>query len=112
MSPAWHPDGKHLVYVLLRMSVQKFIFKTYTPKNEKSNGFPGINGAPEFSPDGRYLALSCQKTVIRKCIRMILDEKLKRITYHYGIDTEPVWSVDGESLILLRARVASLRFIA
>ena len=106
MSPSWHPDGKHIVYVTFENKRSEiYIQNLYTQKRKKITGFPGINGAPEFSPDGRYLALSLSKDGNPEVYTYDLQtKKLKRITYHYGIDTEPVWSVDGESLIFTSER--------
>jgi TolB protein len=106
MSPAWSPDGKHVVYVSFEHDKPEiFIHDIYTAKRELVSSSAGINGAPVWSPDGKRLALTLSKDGSPDIYVLYLkDKSLKRLTKHWSIDTEAVWLPDGESLVFTSSR--------
>lgn len=106
MSPAWSPDGKHVVYVSFENDKPEiFIHDIYTASREAVSKYPGINGAPVWSPDGTRLALTLSKDGNPDIYVLHLkDKSLKRITKHWSIDTEAIWMPDGGSLVFTSSR--------
>jgi TolB protein len=106
MSPAWSPDGRHVVYVSFEHDKPEiFIHDIYTAKRDVVSTYSGINGAPVWSPDGTRLALTLSKDGNPDIYVLYLkDKSLKRITRHWSIDTEAAWMPDGKSLVFTSSR--------
>jgi TolB protein len=106
MSPAWSPDGKHVVYVSFENDKSEiFVHDIYTASREVVSKYSGINGAPVWSPDGARLALTLSKDGNPDIYVLNLKSKsLKRVTKHWSIDTEASWMPDGESLVFTSSR--------
>ncbi|TVP88767.1 MAG: Tol-Pal system beta propeller repeat protein TolB [Thioalkalivibrio sp.] len=109
MSPAWSPDGRHLVYVSFENRRSEiFRHNVETGARDRLASHPGINSAPAWSPDGKRLAMSLSRDGTPNIYVMDIDTgELTQVTRSNAIDTEPAWSADGETLYFTSDRAGS-----
>jgi Tol biopolymer transport system component len=56
--PAWHPDGKHVVYAMMRPKGQNedlYLMRRDGSHKTRITLDPAVDGHPAFSPDGHWL---------------------------------------------------------
>ena len=101
MSPAWSPDGSHLVYVSFETGhATVYVQSLYTNQRELLADFRGSNSAPAWSPDGKQLAIVLTRDGSSEIYLLHPDGTgLHRITYNGSITTEPIFSPDGQTLL-------------
>jgi TolB protein len=101
MSPAWSPDGSHLVYVSFETGhAVVYVQSLFTNQRMVLAGFPGSNSAPSWSPDGKYLAIVLTRDGSSEIYLIRPDGSgLRRLTFIDGIATEPSFSPDGQTLL-------------
>lgn len=111
MSPAWHPAGTKLAYVVIgmehgRASVR--ILDLLTGTMRVISARPGLNGAPAWSPTGNKLAmtLSYQGNPDIYIYNLVTDS-LRQLTHSPAIDTEATWSPNGEYIAFTSGRGGS-----
>src|SRR5450759_3538089 len=99
MSPAWSPDGSHLVYVSFETGhAVIYVQSLYTNQRMVLADFPGSNSAPVWSPDGNQLAIVLTRDGSSQIYLVRPDGNgLRRITFSGAIDTEPNFSPDGQT---------------
>jgi TolB protein len=106
ISPAWHPDGKSLLYTCFRRRNPDLyqIFLSTRSDILLSNA-PGLNAAPAWSPDGKRIALMMsgeENTEI-----YLLDSRGKnplRLTHSWDNKASPAWSPDGKQIAFVADR--------
>jgi TolB protein len=101
MSPAWSPDGSHLVYVSFETGhAVVYVQSLFTNQRMVLADFPGSNSAPSWSPDGKYLAIVLTRDGSSEIYLIRLDGSgLRRLTFIDAIATEPSFSPDGQTLL-------------
>ncbi|MDZ7802840.1 Tol-Pal system beta propeller repeat protein TolB [Thiohalophilus sp.] len=109
LSPAWSPDGRHLVFVsFARGRSEIYIQNIQSGERQRVAAFDGLNSAPAWSPEGQYLAMTLSRDGNPEIYVMHLEtQKLQRITRNYAIDTEPAWLPDGRGLVFTSDRGGS-----
>lgn len=63
-SPAWHPDGVHIIYTTARHgrdNYELYLMTTTGRRKTRITYSPGADIFPAFSPDGRYLLWSSKR---------------------------------------------------
>ncbi len=101
MSPAWSPDGSHLVYVSFETGhAVVYVQSLFTNKRMKLADFSGSNSAPAWSPDGKQLAIVLTRDGSSEIYLVRPDGSgLRRLTFVNAIATEPSFSPDGQTLL-------------
>jgi len=101
MSPAWSPDGSHLVYVSFETGhAAVYVQSLYTKQRIVLADFRGSNSAPAWSPDGKQLAIVLTRDGSSQIYLVRPDGSgIRRITFSGTIDTEPNFSPDGQSIL-------------
>ncbi len=101
MSPAWSPDGSHLVYVSFETGhAVVYVQSLYTRQRMVLADFAGSNSAPAWSPDGKQLAIVLTRDGSSEIYLMQPDGSgLHRLTFLDSIATEPSFSPDGQTLL-------------
>jgi TolB protein len=101
MSPAWSPDGSHLVYVSFETGhAVVYVQSLFTNQRMAVADFSGSNSAPSWSPDGKQLAIVLTRDGSSEIYLMRPDGSgLRRLTYIESIATEPSFSPDGQTLL-------------
>lgn len=109
MSPAWSPDGSHLVYVSFETGhAAIYVQSLYTNQRKLLADFRGSNSAPAWSPDGKQMAVVLTRDGSSQIYLMRPDGSgLRRLTFSGAIDTEPDFSPDGQSLLFTSDRGGS-----
>jgi len=109
MSPAWSPDGSHLVYVSFETGhAVIYVQSLYTNQRSVLANFSGSNSAPAWSPDGKQLAIVLTRDGSSQIYLAKPDGSgIRRITFSNTIDTEPNFSPDGQSLLFTSDRGGS-----
>ena len=109
MSPAWSPDGSHLVYVSFETGhAVIYVQSLYTNQRIVLANFSGSNSAPAWSPDGKQLAIVLTRDGSSQIYLARPDGSgIRRITFSNTIDTEPNFSPDGQSLLFTSDRGGS-----
>jgi TolB protein len=109
MSPAWSPDGSHLVYVSFETGhAAIYVQSLYTNQRMVLADFRGSNSAPAWSPDGKQLAIVLTRDGSSQIYLIRPDGSgIRRITFSAAIDTEPNFSPDGQSLLFTSDRGGS-----
>jgi TolB protein len=106
ISPAWHPDGKSLLFTCFRRRNPDLyqIFLSTTSDILLSNA-RGLNAAPAWSPDGKRIALMMsgdENTEI-----YLVDSRGKnplRLTRSWDNKASPAWSPDGKQIAFVADR--------
>jgi TolB protein len=101
MSPAWSPDGSHLVYVSFETGhATVYMQSLYTNQRMVLANFRGSNSAPAWSPDGKQMAIVLTRDGSSEIYLIRPDGSgLHRITFNGSISTEPIFSPDGQTLL-------------
>ncbi len=101
MSPAWSPDGSHLVYVSFETGhAVVYVQSLFTNQRMKLADFSGSNSAPAWSPDGKQLAIVLTRDGSSEIYLVRPDGSgLRRLTFVNAIATEPSFSPDGQTLL-------------
>ena len=101
MSPAWSPDGSHLVYVSFETGhATVYVQSLYTNQRIVLANFRGSNSAPAWSPDGRQMAIVLTRDGSSDIYLIRPDGSgIHRLTYNGSISTEPIFSPDGQTLL-------------
>ena len=101
MSPAWSPDGSHLVYVSFETGhATVYVQSLYTNKRFMLADFRGSNSAPAWSLDGKQMAIVLTRDGSSEIYLIRPDGSgIHRITYNGSISTEPIFSPDGQTLL-------------
>jgi TolB protein len=101
MSPAWSPDGSHLVYVSFETGhATVYVQSLFTNQRMVLADFRGSNSAPAWSPDSRQLAIVLTRDGGSEIYLIRPDGSgIRRITFNGSIDTEPIFSPDGQTLL-------------
>jgi TolB protein len=109
MSPAWSPDGSHLIYVSFETEhAVIYVQSLYTNQRIALADFRGSNSAPAWSPDGRQLAIVLTRDGSSQIYLIRPDGSgIRRLTFSGAIDTEPNFSPDGQSLLFTSDRGGS-----
>jgi TolB protein len=109
MSPAWSPDGSHLVYVSFENGhAAVYVQSLYTNQRIVLADFRGSNSAPAWSPDGKQLAVVLTRDGSSQIYLLKPDGSgIRRITFSGAIDTEPNFSPDGQYLLFTSDRGGS-----
>ncbi len=109
MSPAWSPDGSHLVYVSFETGhAAIYVQSLFTNQRKLLADFRGSNSAPAWSPDGKQLAVVLTRDGSSQIYLIRPDgSAIRRITFSGAIDTEPNFSPDGQSLLFTSDRGGS-----
>ena len=109
MSPAWSPDGSHLVYVSFETGhAVIYVQSLYTNQRTVLADFHGSNSAPVWSPDGNQLAIVLTRDGGSQIYLVRPDGNgLSRITFSGAIDTEPNFSPDGQTILFTSDRGGS-----
>jgi TolB protein len=106
ISPAWHPDGKSLLFTCFRRrnpDLYQIFFSTRS--DILLSDTPGLNAAPAWSPDGKRIALMMsgdENTEI-----YLLDSRGKnplRLTHSWDNKASPAWSPDGKQIAFVSDR--------
>jgi TolB protein len=109
MSPAWSPDGSHLVYVSFeRGHAAVYVQSLYTNQRSVLADFRGSNSAPAWSPDGKQMAIVLTRDGSSEIYLIKPDGSgIRRLTYNGSISTEPIFSPDGQTLLFTSDRGGS-----
>lgn len=101
MSPAWSPDGSHLVYVSFETGhAVVYVQSLFTNQRMKLADFRGSNSAPSWSPDGKQLAIVLTRDGSSEIYLVRPDGSgIRRLTFIDSIATEPSFSPDGQTLL-------------
>jgi TolB protein len=101
MSPAWSPDGSHLVYVSFETGhATVYVQSLYTNQRMVLANFRGSNSAPAWSPDGKQMAIVLTRDGSSEIYLIRPDGSgIHRITFNGSISTEPIFSPDGQTLL-------------
>jgi TolB protein len=101
MSPAWSPDGSHLVYVSFETGhATVYVQSLYTNQRTVLANFRGSNSAPAWSPDGKQMAIVLTRDGSSEIYLIRPDGSgIHRLTYNGSISTEPIFSPDGQTLL-------------
>jgi TolB protein len=101
MSPAWSPDGSHLVYVSFELGhATVYVQSLYTNQRIVLADFRGSNSAPAWSPDGKQMAIVLTRDGSSEIYLIKPDGSgIHRLTFNGSISTEPIFSPDGQTLL-------------
>jgi len=101
MSPAWSPDGSHLVYVSFETGhAVIYVQSLYTNQRFILADFRGSNSAPAWSPDGKQMAIVLTRDGSSEIYLIKPDGSgIHRLTFNGSISTEPIFSPDGQTLL-------------
>ena len=106
ISPAWHPNGKSLLYTCFRRRNPDLYQIFLAAKSDiLLSNTPGLNAAPAWSPDGKRIALMMsggENTEI-----FLLDSRGKnplRLTRSWDNKASPSWSPDGKQIAFVADR--------
>ena len=101
MSPAWSPDGSHLVYVSFETGhAVVYVQSLFTNQRMMLADFRGSNSAPSWSPDGKLLAIVLTRDGSSEIYLVRPDGSgIRRLTFINAIATEPSFSPDGQTLL-------------
>jgi len=101
MSPAWSPDGSHLVYVSFETGhAVVYVQSLFTNQRMVLADFRGSNSAPSWSPDGKQLAIVLTRDGSSEIYLVRPDGSgIRRLTFINAIATEPSFSPDGQTLL-------------
>ena len=99
-SPAWSPDGSHIVFQSDRDGNQEIYVMAADGSNLRNlTNHEGDDFGPAWSPDGRYIAFDSNRDrggVDREIYLMEADgSNLRRLTDREGMNGLPTWSPDG-----------------
>ena len=111
MSPAWSPDGSHLVYVSFETGhAVIYVQSLYTNQRTVLANYRGSNSAPTWSPDGKQLAIVLTRDGSSQIYLIRSDGSgVRRISFSGAIDTEPNFSPDGQALLFTSDRGGSVQ---
>lgn len=108
MSPAWHPAGTKIAYVVIDMdrgrSALRIIDLT-TGSMREISARPGINGAPAWSPTGNKLAFTLSyRGNPDVYVYNLVTKSMRQLTHSPAIDTGAAWSPNGAFIVFTSGR--------
>lgn len=108
MSPAWHPAGTKLAYVVIDMERGRAairILDLITGTMHEISARPGLNGAPAWSPTGNKLAITLSYRGNPDIyIYNLATDSMRQLTHSPAIDTGAAWSPNGEYIVFTSGR--------
>jgi TolB protein len=106
ISPAWHPDGKSLLYTCFRRrnpDLYQIFFSTRS--DILLSDAPGLNATPAWSPNGKRIALMMSGDENAEIY--LVDSRGKdplRLTRSWDNKVSPAWSPDGKQIAFVSDR--------
>ena len=106
ISPAWHPDGKSLLYTCFRRRNPDLYQIFLDTKNAVLlSAANGPNAAPAWSPDGKRIALMMRGDGNTELCLLNPDGKDPlQLTPSWDNKTSPTWSPDGRQIAFVSDR--------
>lgn len=109
ISPAWHPDGKSLLYTCFRhRNPDLYQIFLSNRRDILLSDAPGLNATPAWSPDGKRIALMMSGD--KNAEIYVLDSHGKnplRLTHSWDNKASPAWSPDGRQISFVSDRSGS-----
>jgi TolB protein len=106
ISPAWHPNGKSLLFTCFRRrNPDLYQIFLSTGSEILLSDVPGLNAAPAWSPDGKRIALMMSGEENSEIY--LLDSHGKnpfRLTHSWDNKASPTWSPDGKQIAFVADR--------
>ena len=113
ISPGFSPDGKKVLYSLIRNKVSKkrninlYIMDLTTGKSRLLSSRPGINSGAVFMPDGQHILLTLGKGNAEIYSMNIKTRAIRQVTRHYTPDVDPSINRNGDRMVFLSGRSGS-----
>jgi len=109
ISPAWHPDGKSLLFTSFRRR-NPDLYQVFLSTRDVIllSDVPGLNAAPAWSPDGKRIALMMRGSENTEIY--LLDPRGKnplQLTRSWDNKASPAWSPDGKQIAFVSDRSRS-----
>jgi TolB protein len=109
ISPAWHPDGRSLLYTCFqRRNPDLYQVFIATGNSVLLSAVPGPNAAAAWSPDGKSIALMMRgKDNTEIYLLNSLGKDPVQLTRSWDNKTSPTWSPDGKQIAFVSDRSGS-----
>ncbi len=100
MDPLWSPDGRSIIYSLIRNSTTNLVqYDTVTKFSRLVSRYKGLNAGGAISPDSKYIALVLNRdNRVDLYIRELEGKQLIRLTNDNAVEASPCWSPDGKTV--------------
>jgi len=106
ISPAWHPDGRSLVYTCFqRRNPDLYQVFISTGSSVLLSAVPGLNATPAWSPDGKSIALMMRGKGNTEIY--LLNPQGKdplQLTRSWDNKASPAWAPDGKQIAFVSDR--------
>jgi TolB protein len=109
ISPAWHPDGRSLLYTCFqRRNPDLYQVFIATGNSVLLSAAPGPNAAAAWSPDGKSIALMMRgKDNTEIYLLNSQGKDPEQLTHSWDNKTSPTWSPDGKQIAFVSDRSGS-----
>ncbi len=111
LSPGVSPDGKRIVYSLIKeeqgkvKNINLYLLDVASGQNKLISNKTGINSGAVFLPDGENIAVTFSMGENADIYVMNLASgTLRKVTNHFAIDVDPSLSADGKIMAFLSGR--------